>query len=139
MAKDPAQVAEKWARRLSGATEDIRQGIERVTESPTTKAVQKKDKFKQRLMEAIDTGKWERGLQRVSLDEWKEKILSKGIARLPQGVTDAQPKMQEFMAQLLPYQENVKRRIEQMPDRTLEDRINRMVTWVREMSKFQRK
>ena len=139
MAKDPRQVAEKWSRRLSGATEDIRQGIQAVTEAPSKKAIAKKEKLKARWLEAVDGGKWETALGKVTLEEWKEKVLNKGLARLPQGVEDARPKMEDFMGQLIPYVENVRRRIEGMPDRTLEDRINRMVTFVREMSKFRKK
>jgi len=139
MAKDPRQVAEKWSRRLSGATEDIRQGIEQLAESPAQKAVQKKEKLKARWLEAIDGGKWETALSKVSLEEWKTKVLNKGLARLPQGVEDARPKMEDFMSQLIPYVENVKRKVDAMPDRTLEDRINKMVAFVREMAKFRKK
>ena len=139
MAKDPRQVTDKWARRLSGATEDIRAGVEAVTEAPSQKAVQKKEKLKARWLEAIDSGKWESNLSKVSLEEWKNKMVSKGIARITQGVEDGRQKMEDFMSQFLPYLDTVRRRVEQMPDRTLEDRINRMVTMIRELSKFKKK
>ncbi len=139
MARDPREIAEKWSRRLSGATEDIRRGVEAVTENPAQKAKAKKEKMKARIIEAIDTGKWEAGLDRVSLEDWKSKVLEKGLARLPQGVEDARSKMEDFMGQLIPYVENVKRKIDGMPDRTLEDRIQRAVAWIREMSKFRKR
>ena len=139
MAKSPSEVAEKWARRLSGATEDIRRGVESLTEAPSQKAIQKKEKMKARWQEAIDSGIWEARLSKVTLEEWREKVLSKGLARLPQGVEDARPKFEDFMGQLLPYIDNVRRKIEAMPDRTLEDRINRMTAFVREMAKFRKK
>jgi len=36
----------------------------------------------------------------------------------------------------LPFQDRLKTQIEAMPDISLEDSINRMTTWIREMSKF---
>ena len=140
MAKlNPDQIAEKWARRLSGATEDIRRGIEQVSEAPSKKAIEKKEKLKQEWLKAIDGGKWENALSKVGLDDWKKAVLDKGLARLPQGVDSARPKFEEFMGQLLPYIDNVKAKIDKMPDTTLEDRINRAVAFMREMAKFQKK
>jgi len=139
MAKDARTIAEKWARRLSGATEDIRQGVEQTTVNPAQEAIKKKEKLKKRWLEAIDGGKWEARLSKVSLEEWKAKMLNKGLARIPQGAEDAKPKFEDFMNQLLPYIENVKRKVNAMPDTTLEDRINRMVTFIREMAKFKAK
>ena len=134
----PNEFAEKWARRLSGATEDIRRGVEKVSEAPSKKAVQKKEKMIARWTEAVQSGKWENALQKVSLEEWRAKLINKGLARIAQGVTDAQGKVEDFAAQLLPYIDNVKKKIETMPDRTLEDRINRAVAFMREMAKFKK-
>jgi hypothetical protein len=116
----------------------MRQGVERVTQSPTEAAASKKEKFRAGIQEAIDSGKWERGLRRVSLDEWKSKMIDKGLGRVAAGIDAAAPKVREFAAELLPYQDRLKGQIEGMPDISLEDNINRMTTWIREMSKFSR-
>ena len=137
--KNPDQIAEKWARRLAGATEDIRQGVEGVSEAPSQKAIQKKDKMIKEWTEAINSGKWERSLSKVGLDDWKQAFLEKGLSRIPSGAEASKPKFEEFMNQLLPYIDNVKSKIERMPDTTLEDRINRAVAFMREMSKFSKK
>jgi len=133
------QFAEKHARRLKGSTEDIRQGVQRVTVAPTLQAVAKKDKMIQNLTEAVQSGKWERGLKRVSLDEWKEKTLTKGIGRIAAGIDSAHDKMVDFGGQLLDYESGLQKEVETMPDLTLEDSISRMTTWVRGMAKFTRK
>jgi hypothetical protein len=134
----PEQFQEKHARRLKASIEDMRQGVERVTQSPTEAAASKKEKFRAGIQEAIDSGKWERGLRRVSLDEWKSKMIDKGLGRVAAGIDAAAPKVREFAAELLPYQDRLKGQIEGMPDISLEDNINRMTTWIREMSKFSR-
>lgn len=130
---------EKHARRLKQSTEDIRTGIERVTEAPTLKAAAKKQKMKTNLNAAIDSGKWERGLKRVTLEDWKKKAIEKGIGRIPAGIDEAAPKVVAFAEQLLPFQDKIQADIKKMPDVTLEDGIARMTKQVREMSKFQRK
>jgi len=135
----PEEFYDKYQRRLKGAVDDIRRGLEKVTEAPTAKAAAKQDKMKARIVEAIDSGKWARGLKRVSIEDWKTAAINKGVGRIAAGVDGASDKVKEFAAQLLSYQDSLKSKIEAMPDLTLEDRINRAVTWIREMSKFQKK
>lgn len=132
----PEEFAEKWSRRLKSATEDIRKGVEKLDKNPTELAIKKKEKLKQRLIEAIDSGRWERALQRVTLEDWKRAMISKGLNRIPAGVDEATPKMSEFGKALLSHIEGGQKAIENMPDLTLEDNINRMVTFIRHMSKF---
>lgn len=132
------QFAEKWQRRLSAAATDIQQGINRVDTSPTEQAASKKDKMLANVTQAIQSGKWEAGLRRVTLGDWKKAAIEKGIPRISQGVTGAGPKVADFASQLLPYQDNLKSQISGMPDLTLEDNINRMNTFIRGMSKFKR-
>ena len=135
----PAEFQEKHARRLKGAIEDMRKGIERVDVSPGAKAAAKKDKMRARLMDALDSGKWEKRVAAVSLDEWKSAAIEKGLNRVATGIDRAAPKVQEFAAQLLAHEADGLKKIETMPDVTLEDSINRMTTWVRHMAKFSRK
>ncbi|MEN4013997.1 MAG: hypothetical protein ROW48_18350 [Bellilinea sp.] len=134
----PQEFAEKWARRLSAATPDIQRGVNRVDQSPTEKAAAKKDKMLANLTAAVQGGKWEAGLRRVTLADWKKQILEKGVPRISQGVQGAQGKVGEFASQLLAYQEGLVNQISNMPDLTLEDNINRMTTFIRGMSKFRK-
>ena len=103
----PEQFAEKHARRLKGATEDIRNGINAVTVAPTEKAAAKKDKMLNNLQAAVQSGKWERGLKAVSLEAWKQKALNKGLGRIAAGVDEAHDKVVDFASQLLPYQDTL--------------------------------
>lgn len=132
----PEEFAEKWSRRLKTATEDIRKGVEKLDKNPAELAIKKKEKLKQRLIEAIDSGRWERGLQRVTLDEWKRAMINKGLNRISAGVDEAKPKVKDFGEALLSHVEAGQKAIENMPDLTLEDSINRMVTFTRHMAKF---
>jgi ElaB/YqjD/DUF883 family membrane-anchored ribosome-binding protein len=134
----PEQFQEKHARRLKASIQDIQAGIERVSVAPTAKAAKKADKMKARLVESIDSGKWQRGLMKVSLEEWKEKAVRKGIPRIADGIDSAAKKVVDFAGQLLPHIDKVKSDIDKLPDLTIEDSINRMVTFTRGMSKFKK-
>ena len=139
MPKDPKKVADKWSKKLSGAIEDMREGIEAVTEAPSRKAIAKKDKLKRRWNEAIDSGKWENNLSKVGLEDWKEAFLTFGLDRVSSGAEKGRTKVEDFMNHLLPYQESIKKTIERMPDLTLEQRIARSAEWQRLMAKFRKK
>ena len=135
----PEEFADKYARRLKGAISDIKSGVERVNESPTEKAARKADKMKEHLIAAIDSGKWQNGLRRVTLDEWKDKMINKGLNRISAGVDASKGKVQDFASQLLPYIDEGVNKVKSMPDLTLEDSINRMSEFIRHMAKFRKK
>ena len=139
MAKLTASEAqEKHARRLKAAVEDVRKGIDRVTESPTEKAAAKKDKMLSNLTRAVNDGKWEAGLKRVSLEEWKRKTRDIGVNRIAAGIDGAKEKVTAFFEDLLPHIDRQKAKIAAMPDVTLDDNINRMTTFIRGMAEFKR-
>jgi len=135
----PEEYQEKHARRLKGATEDIRRGVERVTTSPTEKAAAKADKFLAKVTESVQSGKWQSGLRRVTLEDWKDKMINKGIARIPAGIDAAAPKVVAFASDLLPHVDRGVDKVKGMPDLTIEDSINRMTTFVRHMAEFKRR
>jgi len=66
-------------------------------------------------------------------------MTNKGLGRVATGIDEAAPKVRAFASDLLPYIDNLKASVDKLPDTTLEDSINRMTTFVRGMSKFQRK
>lgn len=136
MAKvNPQEYAEKWGRRLKGATEDIRRGIDRVTEAPGVKAARSKDLMIQKLMEAINDGTWENQVSKVTLEEWKGKAKEKGISRIAQGVDGAETSQVAMAEKLLAAVDAAAAKANALPKGTLEDSINRMTTFVREMNK----
>jgi len=135
----PEEYAEKHARRLKGAVEDIRRGVERVTESPTAKAAAKENKMLANLQAAVSSGKWARRLRAVTLDDWKDKTLNKGVGRIAAGIDAAHDKQVDFATQLFAHQEPLLAEVEKMPDLTIEDSIGRATKWMRGMNKFSKK
>ncbi len=133
-----AEFQEKHARRLKASVEDVRKGIDRVTESPTEKAAAKQDKMLTNLTAAVTSGKWAAGLKRVSLEDWKKQTRDVGVNRIAAGIDAAKPKVIAFAEDLLPHIDRGQAKIAGLPDTTLDDNINRMTTFVRHMAEMKR-
>lgn len=129
---------EKHARRLTQAVEDVRRGIDRVTENPCEKAASKEAKMLANLTAAVNEGKWAAGLKRVSLEEWKKAAKDVGAPRIAAGIANAKDKVIAFAEQLLPHIDAGKSKLAGMADLTLEDSIARMTTFTRHMAGFKR-
>jgi len=133
-----AEFQEKHARRLKASVEDVRKGIDRVTENPCEKAAAKQDKMLTNLTASISNGKWAAGLKRVSLEDWKKKARDIGVNRIAAGIDGAKDKVTAFAEVLLPHIDRGQEKIKAMPDITLDDSINRMTTFVRHMATMKR-
>ena len=134
----PEEYTEKYSRRIKSSLSDIKAGVNKVTTNPMEQAAAKADKMKERLVASIDSGKWQRGLRAVSLEEWKSKLIDKGIPRISAGVDAAKGKITSFAEKLLPYVDEGSAKVKNMPDLTLEDSINRMSTFIRHMADFKK-
>lgn len=130
----PQEFAEKWARRARQATEDTRRGIERVTEAPGEAAALAQDALLQNFVESVNSGLWASRVRSVSLQDWKDAAINKGIARIGPGVEAAIPKMARIAAELLPAVDAAAAAANALPKVTLEDGIARMTTFARHMS-----
>lgn len=137
-AQDPATVAQRWVQRLGGATDKIRQGVQGVTTSPTQQAAAAVATWQARVADPATAQKFQRSLSRVSLADWQNAMLNKGIPRIATGAANAQPKFQNFLQQFLPFVEQVAAGVRQMPKATLDDRINRAVAQIRGTAAFKR-
>jgi hypothetical protein len=129
---------EKHARRLSAAIEDVRKGIDKVTENPCELAAAKKDKMLANLTAAVNDGSWERGLRRVSLEQWKDKAKNVGVGRIASGINAARDKVIAFAEQLLPHIDAGQAKLSKLADITLEDNILRCNEFIRHMASFKR-
>ncbi len=131
----PEEFAEKHARRLKGAVEDIRRGVEKVTTAPTAQAAAKQAKMLANTTEAINSGRWANSLKAVSVEEWKSAMVDKGLPRVSGGIDAAHDKVVRTAAKLLPIVDAASAKVRAMPDLTLEDSIARASTFIREMAK----
>lgn len=135
----PSEFQAKHAKNLKGAISDMTAGINRVTEAPTKKAAAASAKMLANLSESVTSGRWAGALNRVTLEEWRAKMITKGVPRVSGGIDAAAEKVIDFATQLLPAVDAAVNKVRTMPDLTLEDNIGRMTTYIREMAKFHKK
>lgn len=134
--KSPDQVARKWASRLGQASEAIKQGVQATTVNPAERAAAAQDRYVSGVQRAVATGKYQRGLRRVSLQSWQDAMINKGLPRVASGATAALPKVTAFLEKWLPYEEQLKQKLQSMPRGDLQQNIARMVTAVEHNAAF---
>ena len=134
----PEEGAKKLIANARAAAPHIADQVRKVTTAPTATAATKLDKMRTNFNAAIDSGKVQAGLQRVSLSDWQNAMITKGVPRIAQGLEQAESKIVEFNRQFYPYLERVQSEVSAMPDTTLEDGIARMTHNVRQIAKFKR-
>lgn len=131
----PDQAAQAWAQRLAGSTERIQQGVQSVTTSPGQAAARQKQAWAQNTQAAQD--KWASRVSAVSTSDWQQATIEKGLPRIAAGAQAAQPKMAQFMGQVLPHIDSVKG---SLPARgNLDQNIARMTAFTRGMAQFRRR
>lgn len=129
------EAAQAWAQRLAGSTDRIARGVSQVSTAPGQAAARQKAVYAQNTAAAVD--KWASRVAAVPLQDWQQAMTTKGVQRVATGATAAQPKMEAFMSQLLPY---VQSGLGSLPARgNLDQNINRMTAWARHMANFQRR
>lgn len=131
-----ADVAELWAKQMAANVGKMKAGVMAVTESPMEKAAAAADRYADGVRRAVEEGRYQEGLRSVSLGDWQRLTAEKGSQRIAQGVKEAMPKMQAFLAQLLPYAAQVSKEVQGMAKGSLQDSAARMLKNMELMSQF---
>ncbi len=127
-----AEIAASWKSGLSGATTKMQAGINGVTTAPGQSAARQKEVWAQNVASAKD--KWASRVAAVPVQDWKDAMINKGLPRIATGAAAAQGKMEAFMGQLLPYEQNM---VNSLPPRgDKEQNIQRAVAAMRKMGDF---
>lgn len=133
------QVAINWRNGMSNSSEKLKAGINAVTESPTAKAANNIDRMVAGVQRAAQSGKTAAALKRVTLEDWKQAMLSKGVSRVAAGAQQAQPKVQAFMEEFLPHIAAGQAKIASMPRGDLEANLARANEMARHTASFRRR
>lgn len=117
----PENAAAKWQRRLAAAGPDIIAGVNNVTRSPGQAAADQMQVWLQNTTSAAQ--RWADSLRAMSLQDWQQSMINKGVNRITSGAAAGQGKVQAFMSQWLPFQQQV---VASLPPRgNLEQNIQR--------------
>lgn len=106
MATTPDQAAADWVAGLSAKTGKMQQSVQAVTVAPGQAAARQKAAYLQGVQANAD--RWATAVGRVTLQDWQNAMVTKGIPRIASGASAAQGKMAAVMQQLLPHIERVK-------------------------------
>lgn len=137
MAKvSPQEYAEKWKRRYSGAGEDFRRGVQKVTQAPGQAAAAAQDRMLSGVTDAVTSGRWGRKVAAVSTADWQKATLDKGVPRMASGAAAAETKMQRIATTLLPAVDAAAAKARSMPKGTIEDSIARAGSFMRDMRNY---
>lgn len=138
MKATPESAREKWVNRSTAASAEMAAGVDRVTKAPGQAAVEKRQKWESALAEQATRDKWARNTSRVSAEEWKQSMRDVGVPRHAQGVQAKQTKYERFASEFFPHLERGLQQIDQMPDNTFEQRVQKSVAMMQHNRKFKR-
>jgi len=124
----PAVFADRWSNGMSNASQKIQSGIEAVTEAPGQKAAAAVELWFKRIQQSKD--KFARNVAAVSLNDWKQAAIKKGIPAIQNSVSLAKPKVQKAAEKLIPAINNA---LSDIPERgmTLEENMRRVLHMAR--------
>lgn len=133
----PQQGADRWNRRTKAATSDYADGIRSVTTAPGAAAAAQADRMVQGVQRAVDSGKWQDRVSSVTLPEWQQAAIEKGVGRIAAGVDGATNKYQSYLNEALPFMDNLRSQIDSRnPRGDLEQNIQRSADFQRGMAEF---
>lgn len=135
---NPATIAATWASNLGAATTKMKNGVQGLTVSPTQQAAAAVGRWQAAMADPNTAARFQSGLQRVSLADWQNAYIQKGLPRIASGAQAAVPKFTTFLQQWIPFLQNASAQVAAMPNNTLQDRINRMVAMVNFEAGFKR-
>jgi len=133
-----AEIAQQWVERMGASTEKARKGVQRVSESPGQKAAQAADLWQQRVSSEDAKRRFQSNVGAVTLEEWRQQMLEKGIGRMAGGAQAAKAKFQRFWGQFGPFLESVTAQTRAMPKGNLEANIARLINQIRGTSQFRK-
>jgi hypothetical protein len=132
---DAASAANNWAAALGQSSAKAQAGAQRVRTSPGALAAQNAQKWINRVNESA--GKWARKVGAVTLAEWQQAYITKGVPRIASGAQAAQPKYQAALVPLFQYMQGVWDQVNAMPSDTPQQRDQKMLQWAAQMRNYQ--
>lgn len=128
------QFAERWQEGLQGASAKIEAGINAVNTAPGQSAAQQADVWMQRLQDSKE--KWKKNVAAVSLEDWKQAAIEKGIPNLQASLNLGRNKVMKAAGKLIPAINNALAS-PNMPKRgaTIEQNVARVTFMAKELRK----
>lgn len=131
--RTPDQAAQRWARSMAGATQNYTEGVQAVQTSPGEMAARNVSGYQNGVAQAVASGKWQRRVAAVSLQDWKTAAANKGAQRLASGAAAAVDKVRAANERVFPMIESAVNSVANMPRDTPQARIARATAYMTRM------
>ena len=128
MGIDSAAATAKWVARMQASGQQITEGVQSVTEAPGAKAAKQAALWLAKLQ--ASQAKWQRNVSAVSLADWQNAMITRGIPAINAGVTAKSSNYQKFADKFYPYLQAGKSKIAAMPKNSLSDGIAKAVAQI---------
>lgn len=135
---DPARAVKKQIANVQSNIDSYVAGVRANTKHPGEEAIKKKTKMRNNFLAALDGGKFDEGARSYTLQDYQERTATVGARNLPQGIADAEPKLQEFHAQFATFLDGHLAKVNAMKDDTIEERLQKMRENALGIAKFKR-
>ena len=123
---DPAQAAQNWVNKMGQSQQKYKDGVLNCPVNPCAEAARQESKWAANVAQAAAEGRFSKGLNKVSKEQWSSRTASVGAARLLSGAQGSQQKFANFHNQLKGYIESAKSAISSMPHNNSSDGIARV-------------
>lgn len=132
MASDPTTASNSWLAGMQGAASKITAGVNAVTVAPGQAAARQATVWAQNT--AASQQKYAKNVSAVSLSEWQQATINKGVSRVASGAAASQDKYTAAMTQILPQISSI---VQSLPPRgTTDQNIQRAVTYMQKASQI---
>ena len=88
------------------------------------------------MQDAVTSGRYVNALNRVTLQDWQNAMLNKGLRNYTNGVQNISASAQKAMADQQQYAEQIKNEIASMPKTTEQDAEDRAIAAIRKMRAY---
>lgn len=126
--KSPDRWAKQQIDNATAAASDWLDGVKNPSRNPIEAALDKKDKWVDRLQSAIKDDKWAKNLKKVSHSEIVAVAEKLGTSVYASGVSAREDKIKKRVAELQPLVQAVSDTIQAMPDKTDAEREKRLIS-----------
>jgi len=109
------QIADKWAAKAGGASNDYKIGIQGVQTAPGQAAVAAQGTMVSKWNEAISSGRWAARTGAVGLEQWKQMSMGKGAANYGNGISAGKSKYVAALSYYAPIYQQIKDGVKQFP------------------------
>ena len=131
---DPTAATTKWAQRMGAAAPQITEGVQAVTVAPGVTAAKQQAKWLARIQASAQ--KWATNVAAVSLGDWQQAMIQRGIPNITTGVAAKQGNYQNFATKFFQYLANGKSQIDAMPTGTVAQGIAKAAAQIEYNSKY---